>query len=269
MAVERFAAGDPARSVAVEAVRGIEVRAAARADEIRPAASLLKLSLVAAVHDAAERGKVDLRRRISRSALPRTAEESVLDALEPEHELSIGELCSLSLVTSDNPAADYLLRVIGKEAVNGLLRDLGLEHTRLRAGFGDEEISAAGRASTTTAREALVLVRRLVGERPRIGAVLEGNLRKGRIPLRLPEGTRALNKTGTLLGVVNDAGIVYGDETDVAFAFLSEHQADPPRTEIAIGDCVAQVRLAVGEPVRRPQAVGPEHRSSVGPRAAV
>lgn len=230
------------------------MRAAAQEDEVRPAASLLKLALVAAVHEAAERGELDLRARIRRSGLPPTSNGSVLDALSPEHELSLGELCAFSLVTSDNPAAEYLVRLVGPGSVNRLLEGLGLERTRLRAGFSDEEI--AGRANTTTAREALLLVRRLIAERERIAAILESNLRNGRIPLRLPEGTRVLHKSGTLSGVANDAGVVYGARTDLAFAFLCEGQPDPARTSVAIGDCVAEVRVAAGEPVLLPVGSG-------------
>jgi beta-lactamase class A len=253
-AVEGFVGGDPGRSLAVESLRGVEVRAAAQEDEVRPAASLLKLALVAAVHEAAERGELDLRARIRRSGLPPTSNGSVLDALSPEHELSLGELCAFSLVTSDNPAAEYLVRLVGPGSVNRLLEGLGLERTRLRAGFSDEEI--AGRANTTTAREALLLVRRLIAERERIAAILESNLRNGRIPLRLPEGTRVLHKSGTLSGVANDAGVVYGARTDLAFAFLCEGQPDPARTSVAIGDCVAEVRVAAGEPVLLPVGSG-------------
>jgi beta-lactamase class A len=261
-AVERFVGGDPGRSIALESLRGVEVRAAARENEVRPAASVLKLPLVAAVQDAAERGELDLGVRIRRSELPPTADGSVLDALSPHHELSLEELCGFCLVTSDNPSAEYLVRLVGSDAVTRLLEDLGLERTRLRSGFCDEEIATAGRDNTATAREALGLARRLITEREWIATTLESNLRNGRIPLRLPDEARAIHKTGTLLGVVNDAGIVYGARTDLAFAFLCEDQPDPARTSAAIGDCVAEVRVAVGEPVMLPGGVGVGRRTS-------
>jgi hypothetical protein len=59
---------------------------------------------------------------------------------------------------------------------------------------------------------------------------------------------------------------VYGAGTDLAFAFLCDRQPDPPRTSIAIGDCVAEVRVAVGEPVH---LAGSEAPPSLSPGAAV
>ena len=78
---------------------------------------------------------------------------------------------------------------------------------------------------------------------------LANSLRNTRIPLRLPDDARALHKTGTLAGVVNDAGVVFGQETDLALAFLCDNQEDGAATSIEIGDCVAQIRGAVGEAV--------------------
>jgi hypothetical protein len=52
--------------------------------------------------------------------------------------------------------------------------------------------------------------------------------------------------------VVNDAGVVYGRETDLAMAFVCDGQPDPAATAIDIGDCVARLREAVGEPISFP-----------------
>ncbi len=99
----------------------------------------------------------------------------------------------------------------------------------------------------TTAREARTLVTALVQEPGEIARALENNLRGTRIPLRLPDATRAPHKTGTLPGVVCDAGLVFGERSDLALAFLCDHQVDGPRTGVEIGDCVGEIRRALGE----------------------
>jgi beta-lactamase class A len=251
-AVRAFAANDAGRSVAVKALRGIAVASEARGDVIRPGASLLKLPLVAAVHAAGSEGRLDLDAHVKRQELGPTAYPSVLAAFAPQRALTVNELCSLCLITSDNPTAEYLLALVGSDAVNQRAQELGCLDTRLETGFADEYLDAAGRANVTTARDALVLVSKLVSENAKIADALSNNLRNTRISLRLPFDVRAPHKTGTLPGVANDAGVIFGESTDLAVAFLCDAQTDIPRSNIAIADCVAEIRRAVGERVRLP-----------------
>lgn len=249
-ALESFAGEDPGRSAALVSLRGPSLAAEVRADSIRPGASLLKLLVVAAVRGAAATGRLDLSARVHRSALPPTRFPSVLTALAAEHELSVNELCGLALVTSDNPASEHLLGLVGRDAVNRHAREVvGLERTRLELGFADELLGPAGRANVTTAREALRLVRQVVTDDSEMAAWLASSLRNERIPLRLPDETRTPHKTGSLQGVANDAGVVFGEETDLALAFLCERQPDTALTGMAIGDCVARIRTTIGESV--------------------
>ena len=244
-AVEKFAGQDEGRSVAAQALRGAEVSARVRADVSRPAASLVKLPLVSAV-----RATADLTTRVRREELHPTAYSSVLAVLEPGHELTVGELCGVCLATSDNPASDYLLSLVGMKAVNERAAALGAASTRMEVGFGDAELGTAARANVTTADDALAMVRRIVAEDAPAAHALANSLRNNRIPLRLPDDARVPHKTGTLAGVVNDAGVVFGRETDLALAFLCDGQEDLAATSIEIGDCVAQIRAAVGEDFR-------------------
>jgi beta-lactamase class A len=70
---------------------------------------------------------------------------------------------------------------------------------------------------------------------------------KGRIPLLLPPGVVTEHKTGTLPGVVNDAGLIYVTKDHVcALAVFSKGGADRARGPEVIG----QVALAVYEAVR-------------------
>lgn len=249
-AVDAFAGADAGRSVVVESLRGAPIHVATRANVLRPAASLLKLPLVGAIRTAIAAGRLDRSASVQVRELSPTYMRSVVAAFDPDHRLSLSELCGLCLVTSDNPIAQHLLDRVGREAVNGYLLSVGCERTRLTGGFSDAELDAPETADVTTAREALTLLASLLGGGGSIAAALENNVRAARIPLRLPPGTRAPNKTGTLPGVVNDVALVYGEHTDLGFAFLCEGQHDPALTSMQIGDCVAAIRRAVGEKVR-------------------
>jgi len=259
-ALRAFVGEEEGRSVAVESLRGTSVRAYADPDVSRPGASLLKLPLVAAVYDAARSRQVDLRQRVRRSELPQTAYPTVVAVLESVHAFTLGELCGLCLATSDNPIADYLIELIGMEAVNRAARRLGCASTRMAVGFGDDYRDEAGYENATTARDAVTMIRGIVeGYRDASGA-LANNVRNFRIPLRLPDETRVPHKTGSLPGVANDAGVIFGDRTDLAVAFLCDRQRDTAATGLEIGDCVGRIRRAVGEAAlgpRRPPEILP------------
>jgi beta-lactamase class A len=253
-AIEAFSASNHGRSVAVESLRGAPVLAAVRADIERPGASLLKLPLVAAALAG------DVERRVRVEELGRTEYASVLAALDPSRELSVRELCALCLVTSDNPVADHLLELVGIDAVNERAEALGCTGTRMEVGFSDDVLGPAGRANVTTAADAMILVRALADD-PVAGRAMLNSLHNLRIPLRLAEDVRVAHKTGTLLGVANDAGVIYGDSTDLAVAFLCDGEADTAWASIEIGDCVGEIWDALGERTARPPA-------ALSPRAA-
>ena len=253
--VEAFAGNGSLRSVALRSLRGIPVSVEVRADVQAPAASLLKVPLVSAVHAAAATGQVDLDARVPHRRLGSTVYASVLDALDPDHELSVRELCALCLVTSDNPIAQFLLDLVGMEAVNRRAHQLGCRDTRMEVGFEDANLADAGRRNVTTARDAVALVSRFAADEPLIVDALASNLRNTRIPLRLPPDVRVAHKSGSLPHVANDAGVIFGETTDLAVVFLCDGEPDTARTGVAIGDCVARVWSALGERVEAPAGV--------------
>lgn len=249
-AVTAFAASAPGRRVAVRALRGPRLGVGANADQVTPSASLIKLPLAVTVWDAAqEAGHLSLDTTIPRHTLGQTAYPSIIEVVQPERELSVRELIGIMLSTSDNPIAQYLLGLVGMEAVTATARRLGAKHTIMAVGFADEELGAAGRASVTTANDMIEMFAAVAGE-PRYRSLvhaMRNSMRNFRIPLRLPDELYVAHKTGSLVGVVNDAGILYGREVDLAAAFLTDGQVDSARTSIDIGDCVAAIWSALGE----------------------
>lgn len=245
--MREFARDDPGRSVAVRTLRGEALALDVRGAEPRPGASLLKLPLAAAVWEAGLAGELDLDAAVDVAALPRTVHPTVLAALDAGRELTLREACALCLATSDNPLASHLLELVGADAVNALARRWGCRPTRLTVGFGDAELGDSGRRNVTCAHDALVLVAEICS-RPRLDRLrvaLANGQRNFRIPLRLPDGLPVAHKTGTLEGVCNDAGVVFGERCDLALAFLCDGQRDTAACSLEIGDCAAAIWAAL------------------------
>jgi beta-lactamase class A len=65
---------------------------------------------------------------------------------------------------------------------------------------------------------------------------MENGVLKNRIPLRLPNDLKVVNKTGSLEGVANDAGIIRSDLLEVGIVVLTDSETDTALTGLEIGD---------------------------------
>jgi beta-lactamase class A len=240
--LHRFVAGDSFRSVAVETLDEPSLRLDIGGDVPRPAASFVKVLLAIALYDAAARGEVDLDQRVHRRELGRTKYPTILAAFDHERQLTLRELCAFSLMTSDNPAAEYLRRLVGAERVAAVSDALGLHNTIFGAGFSDDDL-ASNATNVTTAREALrTLIH--IEQTPALDDLrrfLINNLRNFRIPARLGDDIPVLHKTGSLETVVLDAGIIYAPHGRIALAYFCDRQPDTVMTSVEIADSALRV----------------------------
>ncbi|MFD0279237.1 serine hydrolase [Kitasatospora sp. NPDC127111] len=245
------AAGD--RSVLVKTLGDPQLIVAHRADQVLPAASLAKMILGVALFEAGRRGEVDLDARVRIDSLPGTMYPSVLQALDPETSLTVRELCGFALVTSDNPAAEYVRTVLGQDRIEAAIKDLRLGSTAFPAGFSEQELGPLGRANTTNAEDMLRLIEH-IDRSPHLEPLrryLVNYLRNDRIPSRLDDDVPVRHKTGSLRGVVNDAGIVLLPGVPIAMVFLTDRQSDNVRTAQEIGEVSERIVRIIAEAAAR------------------
>lgn len=244
--LERFTGRDPGRSVALsfcarKGPRFERVTLDAGGDVARPLASVIKVALVMALYDLARAGQLALDEQIALADLGDTRYCSIMKAFDADRTLSLAELAAIALITSDNPVAVLLEERIGRAAVGDVLVRAGIAagDQVMRAGFREDELGPKNRVNQLTARDVLKLFELMRAER-RYGPVilaLENNLRNARIPALLPDDAVIAHKTGSLEGVVNDAGIVRLGLEAFTVAFLSDAQADPIATQNDIAAC--------------------------------
>ncbi|MFG2912195.1 serine hydrolase [Kitasatospora sp. NPDC048298] len=249
--VEGFATagGAGVRSVLVKTLDGLRLTVAHRADQVLPSASLAKMILGVALFDSAERGELDPDERVRVGTLPGTMYPSVLQALDPDSTVTVRELCGFALVTSDNPAAEHVRTVLGQERIDATVKAVGLHSTSFPAGFSERELGPLGRANVTTAEDMLRLVEH-IDRTPHLEPVrryLVNYLRNDRIPSRLDDDVPVRHKTGSLRGIVNDAGIVLHPANRIAMVFLTEGQTDNVRTAQEIGEVSERIVRIIAE----------------------
>lgn len=204
-----------------------------------PSASLIKVAIL-----------VELARRLAepgsaltwetRLAVPdeaRVPSAGVLASLSPELRPTIQDLAHLMIAISDNTASNVLLDLLGMEAINATMRDLGLKATRLERRFMDFEARQAGRDNWTTAADMTLLLAHIhanrVPERARLLQMLLQQNENYILPPYWGEETLFAHKTGGLVGIMHDAGILYrslDDPEPLLIVVLTAEQPDIPWT---------------------------------------
>ena len=239
VAAQRFGPLPGQLMTADSAAPGVAIRTA----EVFPAASLIKLPIAVELMRRADLGQYDLSERLDTSAEPRVGGAGVLDILDPQTRLTLGDLCALMLAVSDNTAANYLLGLVGMGEVNETMNRLNLTHTRLARRLMDTAARAAGRENTTTAGDMLALISlirsgALPGARRLRDMLLAQQSFSELTEGWLPDSASLAHKDGTLDGVVHDVGIVSGPGGVAMYGVLTAEQRDVPAARMALGSIV-------------------------------
>ncbi len=164
-----------------EAVAGVN------ADLPAPAASVIKLPLMAIVFD-----------RWASGAWERSANDM--------------ERVRKMITHSDNPSADALMERVGFSQANQWLDSHGYPRTRLHHKIFDRRKAARNQVTAAEMTDLLLRIGRgeLVSPEAsrEMREILQAQTRRQRIPAGIPEGATVGNKTGTLRGIVHDVALV-------------------------------------------------------------
>lgn len=241
---KEFAAGPGIRSVWIQVLGDVQPPVAVLPGTVMPAGSLLKVVLVDTL--LAQTSPEQLGRPAVRASdLERSSYPSITSAFEPSRALSLREVAAFTILTSDNPCSNFLVHYLGWDVIHAHIDELGLLQTSFRVGFTDKELGATGRQNATSASDMARLFLRLWNSREddRLGLLwswLTNNLRNFRIPARLPDDILVAHKTGTLEGVVNDAGIIQG-HPPILLCVLMDNQPDTVNAAVDLGWLAARI----------------------------
>jgi beta-lactamase class A len=189
---------------------------------------VIKIPLVMAVYAEAANGRVSLDER-----LPVGKTEfgtGILGDLRDVADVSVRDLCMLTIALSDNTATNRLIERVGLPRVAERLAEWGCTATKLQRKMFDWEAQRAGLENVASAADTVGLLERLLrGElvgretSDAVIKVLERCQDDAMLRRYLGKGGRIANKTGTLDATRNDAAIIFGpSKTVVVAAFMSE-----------------------------------------------
>lgn len=208
-------------------------------DALFPAASVIKVPLVMALHAEAARGALDLGERVPLGE--RVAGTGVLTHLADMPEVSLRDHATLSIIVSDNTATNRVIDRVGLDVVNAYLEQWDCPRSRLRRRMFDLDARARGLENEMTPRESAhllgMLLRGELIDRATSDTVLEilhATAYDGHARRYLPNGVWSANKTGRLEKVRNDIGVVRVDQS-VVFAAFTCDLATEAEGEAALG----------------------------------
>lgn len=221
-------------------------------DELFPAASVIKIHLLVLMQRMKEQGSLSFDEVFVLREEDKVGGSGTLQNQDAGGEYSLHELARLMTVISDNTATNIIIRRLGGlERVNEEFRQFGVERSSLRRYMMDFESRERGIDNEITPRETTELLAGI--ERGTAAATPEGNKavldvllgqeHRSRMPALLPEGIRVAHKTGSLVEVSHDAGIIYAPSGPIVLTVLTKGITDGDASQAAI----QKVALAVFE----------------------
>lgn len=253
----------------------------ARSDDPVVTASTFKVAVLLETARQAAAGELSLTDRIRVPADRRTMGPTGLSVMQDAVDISVRDLAFWMMCVSDNTATDVLQELVGTERINKTLADLGLGNTFLEgdchhllstlvedAGGVEKigpsmtpELLAACRSlnatqtNRTTPRDAVNLLRLIWTDEAgppeaceEVRRIMGLQVWPHRLSSAFGDGIKVSGKTGTLIGIRNEIGVVeypdggrYAAAVFVTTGDLSWHK---PEADAVIGKVA---RLAIDE----------------------
>ncbi len=273
---------------------GTEV--ALNANTVFPMASVVKVPILFELYRQAEAGEIDLGRRIAFEERHLVPGSGVLQDLAFGISPTVKDLATLMITVSDNAATDMLLDLVTLNRVESTMRNLGLTATTVPMTIRGILYSMVGMDPANPAHTYDLFKERAQANRIDwesraladadnnlstpcdLGRLLEGIERRQTLsaascdaiidilkrqkynsvlPLHLPEGTAVAHKTGSLRGVRNDAGIVYGPQGPYVIAVCAKQLADSVAGAAALAAISREIYTFFNGPIPEPR-YGPQ-----------
>jgi len=199
-------------------------------DKPIPAASMVKLPILASYGRAAAERKVNLAEKITLRQRDVVAGSGILKTLPTGQEFTIDQLLTIMISESDNTATNMLIDRLGFGYLNSSFKALGLKRTNLARKMMDMKSRRKGDENFTTAEDLSSLLEKIYYGRlvsrnysKKCLAILLAQKMKDRIPRKLPASVPVAHKTGLENFVCHDAGLVFTPKGNFLICVLTKH----------------------------------------------
>lgn len=200
------------------------------------AASMIKVFILAYLAEQVSRGNISLDQEITLSTSHKVGGAGSLQGYANGTSLNISVLADKMITESDNTATNILIDLLSIDAINHYIQTNGYNDTILQRKMMDTIAISEGRENYTSAKDLGLFFQRLYHNQVinETWDIYMKNLLLNQtdiecIPTALPE-KRIAHKTGELIGVYHDGGIIYSPNSDYILVLLSDSYND--RSEV-------------------------------------
>ncbi|MFN2529148.1 MAG: serine hydrolase [Candidatus Baltobacteraceae bacterium] len=192
-----------------------------------PAASTIKIPVMVEVFHQLQEGKFDFNTRVTLHSSDRDWGSGDLSDARVGSTYPVSQLLTAMITVSDNTATNMLIRLVGRQAINAEMLDMGLQHTKL-SDYIRTEGNAIRWALRSSPADMVTLLAQMANDQlidewssRQMISILSGQRHNGLIPEPLPDGVQIAHKTGTLHDTLNDVGIVYAASSPYVIAVMT------------------------------------------------
>lgn len=221
------------------------------AERTFPAASVIKVPLMMALHADAADGRIDLAEQVATGE--RVDGSGVLRDMPDVAALSLRDLSLLTMTLSDNTATNRLIERLGLERVAARMAEWGILTTALRRRMYDFAAAERGLENVATASDLVALLERLVAGECRDPATSEAVLAlmarcedDRKLRRFLAPNTKVPSKSGTLDASRNDVAVFSGPSGTVVVAAFTSEVNDALAAEHLLGMIGRGAAMAAG-----------------------
>ncbi|WP_148465223.1 serine hydrolase [Peptoniphilus harei] len=223
-------------------------------DQQVPSASMIKILILLKAFDECDKGKLNLEDTISLDDYERVDGSGILKELYRNHKFSIRELLTLMIIVSDNTATNILIDLLGREEINKIGHELGLEKTILQRKMMDSLAKERGLDNFTSSNEILKLLK-MIYEKNFINEdyselaldILLRQQERDRLQRYLPEDLKIANKSGDLDNLENDGGIFFTKNKNYILVVLVNQAESNVLAKEIIGEISLKIYKEIGE----------------------
>ena len=195
-------------------------------------ASMIKVFIMAAVMERAAAGAIDIDEPLTLTASDKVGGAGILAGYANGTVLPLREVMRLMITESDNTATNMVIDRIGMNTVNDYLRCHGYSDTILQRKMMDTAAIQEGRENYSSVTDLGNIFLKMYhhncvgsGYDEIMLEFLQGQTDTDCFPAALP-GKMIAHKTGALIGLYDDGGIIYNGQNDAVLVIMTENYTD-------------------------------------------
>lgn len=205
------------------------------ADELFPAASMIKIPILASILDKVERGKIGYQDRLTYTKDRLYPGDDLLGSFANNEKLTLEKLVFLMITTSDNTAAAWCQELAGTgTTINTWLKQKGFLYTRLnsRTPGRADAWDRYGWGQTTPREMAQLLIR--IRNRKLVSPAADEEMARvmgriywdGEALSSVPPSIATLSKQGAINASRSEVVVVHAPHGDYVFCLITKNQKD-------------------------------------------